>query len=231
MLGMLKNIFLELPNATTAPLWKCSSRKGSESVLDILGAFDEEVGSVLYSASLCVRTWYCVRPLSKSSSWVDTHSARSPSLSIIAGIGLVVILGHPRHHLPITSPSPPNHLPSPPHHLPITSPSPPNHLPITSPPSPHLLPITSPLPPNHLPITSPSPPHHLPITSPSPPHHLPSQSPPHHLPITSPSPPHHLPPQSPSPPSPPHHLPITPHHLPITSPSPPHHLPSSRYCC
>ena len=68
ILDQLKFIFLELPNATNVPFWKRSScilgrsglfGKGYESVLDILEAFDEKVGSVLYSTSLCGRTQYC----------------------------------------------------------------------------------------------------------------------------------------------------------------------------
>ena len=49
---MLKIIFLELPNATTAPYWKRLScilgrsglfGNGYESCLDLLGAFEEKV--------------------------------------------------------------------------------------------------------------------------------------------------------------------------------------------
>ena len=57
IVSMLNINFLELSNATTAPFWKRSScvlgrsdlfGKGYESVLDILGAFEEKVGSVLF---------------------------------------------------------------------------------------------------------------------------------------------------------------------------------------
>ena len=74
-LGMLKIIFLELPNAPTAhvlEVFELHSRKsglfgkGYESDVDTLGAFKKKVGSVFYSVSLGVRSrWMPPLPVEK----------------------------------------------------------------------------------------------------------------------------------------------------------------------